>query len=310
MLFKIILKPLEIIRKFISIVRSGNYLFLLFALPGHFYSPIPDINEIRMNSKIIFDITNKELPGIFLNEDEQLSLASNFIKFYGDIPFPEKKLTGFRYYFDNDFFSYGDGVSLYSLMRILEPKRIIEIGSGFSSAAMLDVDEKIFGEQIDFTFIEPYTDRLLSLINNKDIERVTILKERVQNISEEIFANLCTNDILFIDSSHVAKIDSDVLHILFKILPILKQGVVIHFHDILWPFEYPKIWLGNGRAWNEAYILRSFLQYNVSFKIMYFNSFIEAHHAKFLKNNMPLMLKKPSSAVTFPNTSLWITKAL
>jgi hypothetical protein len=129
-------------------------------------------------------------------------------------------------------------------------------------------------------------------------------------VPAEIFRSLNENEILFIDSSHVAKTHSDVLHILFDILPLLKKGVLIHFHDILWPFEYPKIWLDQGRAWNEAYFLRAFLQYNKSFEILYFNSFMEFHHNDFLRGNLALMVKTPSSEITPGNASLWIRKAL
>ena len=116
------------------------------------------------------------------------------------------------------------------------------------------------------------------------------------------------NDILFVDSSHVAKTQSDVVHLLFKILPSLNKGVIIHFHDILWPFEYPRLWLDDGRAWNEAYFLRAFLQFNSAFRILYFNSMMENRLSDFLRSTMPLAMKTPSSRLTPGNTSLWIRK--
>ncbi len=317
MLFSNVLKPLKLIRKafrefarIFSILKSENYRFLKSASPGHYYSPIPDIKEIRSNSKVIFDRSVKEIPGVDINEETQLNLAKEFITFYNDIPFSDKEGDDSRYYFDNGYFSYGDTVTLYSMMRLFNPKRIVEVGSGFSSAAMLDIDENFFDGQIEFTFIEPYPDRLLSLITNKDIQRCSILKKPVQEVPTDTFLNLRENDFLFIDSSHVAKMHSDVLHILFRILPSLKNGVVIHFHDILWPFDYPIIWLERGRAWNETYFVGAFLQYNKSFEILYFNSFMEFHHNSFLRSNMPLMLKTPSSKLTPGNTSLWIRKVL
>jgi predicted O-methyltransferase YrrM len=231
---------------------SENVQFLRFAPPGHFYSPTPDIKEIRSNSELIFDRSVREIPGIDMNEDRQLSLAKEFISFYGAIPFPDQKRDDTRYYFENDYYSYGDGCCLYSLMRLVKPKRIVEVGSGFSSAAMLDTNDRCFRGEIDFTFIEPYPDRLLSLLGNEDRKRCSILEQPIQQVPMGIFHRLYENDILFIDSSHVAKTHSDVLHILFTILPSLRAGVLIHFHDILWPFEYPRMWLERGRAWNEA----------------------------------------------------------
>ena len=293
-----------------SLLMSENFQFLRCAPPGHFSSPIPDIKEVRSNSEFIFDRSMREIPGVDINEDRQLSLAKEFISFYGEIPFPNQQRNGIRYYFDNDYYSYGDGVCLYSLMRLIKPKRIVEVGSGFSSAAMLDISDICFGGEIEFTFIEPYPSRLASLLSNEDMKRCRLLEQPVQQVPIGIFHRLYENDILFIDSSHVAKTHSDVLHILFTVLPSLRAGVLIHFHDILWPFEYPRMWLEGGRAWNEAYFVRAFLQYNKAFEILYFNSFMETYHRKFLNDNMPLMLKTPSFEATQTNSSLWIRKTL
>jgi hypothetical protein len=265
-----------------SILKSGNLRFLEFAPPGHFYSPIPDIKELQGKSLIAGTSVSTKISGIDLNIDEQTELAREFAKHYTDMPFPEKKQDGFRYYLDNDYLSYGDGVVLYSMLRRFKPNRVIEVGSGFSSAAMLDVNENFYDSEIDFTFIEPFPDRLLSLLGEHDKERCTILRAPVQEIADDIFGDLHENDILFIDS--------------------------LHFHDILWPFEYPQLWLDEGRAWNEAYVLRAFLQYNTAFRILYFNSMMEVHQAHFLRREMPLVIKKPSSRVTPGNTSLWIRK--
>ena len=173
---------------------------------------------------------------------------------------------------------------------------------------MLDVNEKFYDDKIDLTFIEPSPDRLLGLMKEKDRERCRILQKPVQEVSSALFSSLGEDDILFIDSSHVAKTGSDVLHLFFNVLPSLSKGVIVHFHDVLWPFEYPNAWLECGRAWNEAYMLRAFLQYNSAFRILYFNSMIEAYHSHFLGSEMPLVVKKPSSPITPGNTSLWIRK--
>jgi predicted O-methyltransferase YrrM len=290
------------------LVESGNYQFLKFAPPGHFYSPIPDINEVQAKSRTVFDRSQTEIPGIDLNVEAQAELAREFVAYYKDIPFSEKKQDERRYYLDNEYFSYGDGVVLYSMLRRFKPKRVIEVGSGFSSAAMLDVNEKFFNCEIDFTFIEPFPDRLLSLLGDNDVARSQILRAPVQEAPGGLFAKLHENDILFVDSSHVAKTHSDVMHLLFNILPSLNRGVIVHFHDILWPFEYPSLWLDEGRAWNEAYVLRAFLQYNSTFRILYFNSMMEIHRGNFLRSELALATRTPSSPSTPGNTSLWIRK--
>jgi hypothetical protein len=290
------------------LLESGNYRFLKFAPPGHFYSPIPDIKEVDAKSRTVSDHALAEISGVDLNFEAQVTLAREFTAYHSGIPFPDKKQEGSRYFFDNEFFSYGDAVVLYSMLLRFKPKRVIEVGSGFSSAAMLDVNEKFFNSEIDFTFIEPFPDRLLSLLRHKDAERCKILRAPVQEVPDDLFRELCENDILFVDSSHVAKMRSDVVHLLFKILPSLNRGVLVHFHDILWPFEYPDLWLYEGRAWNEAYILRAFLQYNNAFRIQYFNSMMEIHSGQFLRSKLPIATRTPSCPSTPSNTSLWVRK--
>lgn len=300
--------PREIHRIF-KLVTSGNYQFLRFSPPGHFYSPIPDIGEVRSHAASIFDKSHKTIPGIDLNEQGQLELAQKFSQFHPDINFSENGIHSGRYYYQNEYFSYGDAVSLYSMMRYFKPKKIVEVGSGFSSAAMLDVNENFLDRRIQFTFIEPYASRLHSLITEFDRERCQIIETPVQMVEPGIFRTLEENDILFVDSSHVGKTHSDVLYILFNALPLLNKGVIIHFHDIFWPFEYPREWVEEGKAFNEAYFLRTFLQYNHEFEMLFFNSFLEHHHEEFLRSNLPQMVRTPPSEEVAPsNTSLWLRK--
>jgi hypothetical protein len=127
------------------------------------------------------------------------------------------------------------------------------------------------------------------------------LKKRLQDIDLDIFNKLSDGDILLIDSTHVSKIFSDVNLLLFEILPSLSKGVYIHFHDIFFPFEYPKSWMIEGRAWNEAYILRAFLQYNNCFSIEFFTSYLDFLYRDVLIEKLPLMKRSIGG-------SIWIKK--
>lgn len=259
------------------------------------------MGSILKRKNTFFDRSQTSVPGVKINEAKQIELIKKFALYYKEFPFTEKKQENARYYYCNNFFGSGSAVILYSLMRHFRPRRIIEIGSGFSSAAMLDINDRFFDSKILFSFIEPYPERLLSLLTKNDKETCHIHAEAVQNSSNEIFKDLCANDILFIDSSHVAKIGSDVVHILTNILPALPPGVIIHFHDIYWPFEYPEAWILQGRAWNEAYILKAFLQFNSSFEILLFNSYLSVHHMNVVEEYLPFGLKELGG-------SLWLTK--
>jgi hypothetical protein len=272
-----------------------------FVPPGHFYSPIPNWAEITINEERIFKICARTISGLDLRESEQLVLLQQFTSYYPDIPFTAKKMDGLRYYYDNLAYSYSDAIMLHCMMRHRRPKRIIEVGSGFSSCVMLDTDEFFLASSISATFIEPYPALLMSLIKESDKNKVTVIPQNLQEVSLSVFDSLCRDDFLFIDSTHVSKIDSDVNWILFEILPRLASGVYIHIHDIFYPFEYPKEWLYEGKAWNEAYAVRAFLQYNSAFGIVLMNTFMEHFYDAFFQEHMPLCLKNRGG-------SLWIQK--
>ena len=216
------------------------------------------------------------------------------------MPFTAEKKNGLRYYFENGFFSYTDGILLYSLIRFLKPKKIIEIGSGFSSAVMLDTNELFFNNEIDLTFIEPFPERLYSAIKENDKKCTSIVVSEVQQVPLATFEELNSGDILFIDSSHVVKTGSDVCFILFEILPKIKSGVIIHFHDIFYPFEYLEAWVKEGRNWNEDYFLKAFLMYNNAFEILLFPDYLHKLY-KNTFNNMPLCYQNTGG-------SLWLSK--
>ncbi len=292
--------PYRALRLLYGLYRTGNFPFVYSSPPGHFYSPIPDWREIEARSRTIFERNTNECPGVDLNEKAQLDLLDSFSRYYGALPFSDTPSEDTRYYYRNGYFSYPDAIILYSVLRHYTPRRVVEIGSGFSSAVMLDVNDLFLQDGALFTFVEPYPERLLELLTQKDSKH-NILQRQAQDVPLETFRSLSENDILFVDSSHVVKAGSDVAHILFNILPELEPGVIVHFHDIFWRFEYPKEWLLAGRAWNEAYFLRSFLQFNKTFEIMYFNSFMEANHADMLRRKMPLCLMNPSG-------SIWLRK--
>lgn len=270
--------------------------------PGHFYSPIPNKDELIDNFNS-FNINPPNIAGINLNDEVQLDFIKKISHYYQEMPFEAQNKKDLRYYFENDAYSYSDAICLYGMIRELKPKKIIEIGSGFSSALMLDTNEKFLNNQIDFTFIEPYPELLLSLLNQNDHnnKKINILDKKLQEVDLNIFKTLEANDILFIDSTHVAKAFSDVQKEIFEVLPLLNKGVFVHFHDIFYPFEYPQEWLLEGRAWNEAYLLRAFLQYNNAFEIALFNTYLYQKHNDILKANIPLSLKNSGG-------SIWLKK--
>ena len=243
----------------------------------------------------------KKIPGINLNEEAQLELFEEFSKYYLSLPFYPHKRENLRYFYENNSYSYSDAICLYCTINHAKPKKIIEVGSGYSSCLILDTNDLIFDSTISCSFIEPYPQLLLSLIKDSDRDKIEIIQKKLQNVEVSKFSELNAGDILFIDSTHVSKIDSDVNHIFFEVLPTLKKGVYIHFHDIFYPFEYPKEWILEGRAWNEAYMLRAFLQHNQDYEIVFFNTFLELFYKDKFVEKMPLCMKNMGG-------SIWLKK--
>lgn len=298
-MIKSVLKKLPLFGKVYSnyILYKENACYA----PAHFYSPIVDVKEIKNREDIIWSYRNLlTIPGIDLNIDEQLNLVEKFYQYYDEMPFKDLKSENLRYYFDNNYYSYTDASVLYFMIRHFQPKRIVEVGSGYSSAVMLDTNELFFDNNIKLTFIEPYPDRLKGLLKSDDKKYVDLIETKVQTADLNLFMQLEAGDILFIDSSHVSKTDSDLNHLLFVVLPILKPGVIIHFHDIFYPFEYPAAWVLEGRNWNEDYLLKSFLMYNSNFKIQFFADYLHLHYENCF-DKMPILYKNTGGCI-------WLTK--
>jgi predicted O-methyltransferase YrrM len=248
----------------------------LFVPIGHFYSPIPDPEDVEAH--LARQDKDKQILGIDFHDDEMRSLWNELLPAMKKIPFTDKPSDTLRYYYLNDQFSFGDASIFYSMLATRTPKRMIEIGSGYSSALALDVNQRE-NLGIDFTFIEPYPDRLNMLLKSTDRRKAKIVEKKVQEVELELFDELEEGDLLFIDSSHVVKTGSDVCYELLEILPRLKAGVTVAIHDMFYPFEYPKSWcLDDNRGWTELYLVRAMLMHSQRYKIKFFNHYFGLKH--------------------------------
>jgi len=239
--------------------------------PGHFHSPIPDMADVWAREETIFR-SRTEIPGIDLRADEQVALMGELATLSREHPWTDGHEL--RYRFDNHMFARGDALALYGMLRRFQPSRVVEVGSGFSSALMLDTDDVHLDSRTRFTFIDPYPERLHGLLSDADRDRVTVIEERAELLDPKVFSDIEPADLLFIDSSHVSRIGSDVNFLFLEVLPQLPAGVLVHIHDIPWPFEYWRHWVAQGRYWNEAYLLRALLTDNPRFRMLWFSSYM------------------------------------
>jgi len=280
---------------------DGQPTIATWVPPGHFYSPIADVEQLRARRDIVFD-RERPVEEIAFRDAEQLALLSRLSAHVSKLPFSADKAAGLRYHFDNPHFSFGDGTILASMLMETRPKRMIEIGSGYSSALTLDINDAFLAGELNVTFVEPYPHLLYSLMSPEDRAKHKVIVSKVQDVELELFDQLEAGDILFIDSTHVTKADSDVNFEIFHVLPRLKSGVLIHIHDIFYPFEYPEEWLlHENRSWNELYLVRAFLMYNDKFDIEFFNSYMYHRHRDAFISAMPNVKRNWGG-------SLWLRK--
>jgi len=265
--------------------------------PGHFYSPVPSLQEVRRRADLLFAPPPRALPGIDPNERVQLSMLEAFLPHYREQPFRREATPGLRYRFDNTAYAHSDALGLYCMLRHFRPRRVIEVGSGWSSCVTLDTDQLFLGGRTACTFIEPYPALLEELILPGDRARIEVLPVAAQDVPLDRFRALEAGDVLFIDSTHVSKVGSDVNYLFLDVLPALRPGVVVHVHDIFWPLEYPRAWIEDGRAWNEAYLLRAFLTFNAGYEILYCNSWMQHFHRERVLRDMPLCFENGGGSI-------------
>jgi predicted O-methyltransferase YrrM len=221
--------------------------------------------------------------GIDIRERAQVRLLSEFsARFRGEYDaFPRHKTpVAHQYYVNNGNFESADGEILYCMIRYFKPRRVVEVGSGYSTylsaQAILRNREEDRNYDCELVAIDPYPNSVLRA-GFPGLSR--LIAEKVQNVGMSEFDGLRENDILFIDSSHVLKIGSDVQHEYLEILPRLNRGVLVHVHDIFLPSEYPRQWVKKEYSfYTEQYLLQAFLAFNGAFEILWMGSYMHLKH--------------------------------
>ncbi|TFF90911.1 MAG: class I SAM-dependent methyltransferase [Promethearchaeota archaeon] len=257
----------------------------LHIIPNHYYYPVPDTRFLTTKTFT----SRSELIGINMNVNEQLELLNkfnaNYAKEFNDFPRFRTKIPH-QYYVTNGNFRSVDGEILYCMIRDFKPKKIIEIGSGYSTfcsaQAILKNEEEDKNYSCELIAIEPYPNKILQ----QGFPGLTeVMIKNLQDVPIKFFKKLTENDILFIDSSHILNIGNDVYLEYLEILPRLNKGVLVHIHDIFLPAEYPPEWVLNLlRFFNEQYLLQSFLCFNDDFKILWASKYMQMEHSEKLEN--------------------------
>ena len=182
------------------------------------------------------------------------------------------------------------------MIRHFKPETVLEVGSGHST--LLGAQACRLNESTRYLCIDPWPRDFIA----GGVPGTELIREKVENLGIELFQQLQRNDILFVDSSHVIRTASDVCFIILEVLPRLAEGVIVHFHDIFLPFEYPKEWIVERRLfWTEQYLLQAYLTENNRAKVVFANHFMSETYTEEVRQTFP-------NALWIGGGSLWIVK--
>jgi len=276
--------------------------FRLIILPDYYYVPISNILDLNKDKSWR---KKSNLDGIKIDLKNQLDNIKKIV-----LPFQEEYKNG-KIYNEAVKLNAGPGYgvieaqALHGVIRHYSPKKIIEIGSGVSTHCMLEAGAK------NITCIEPYTSNFLKTNTN-----IKLIKKKVQDAGIKIFEDLSVGDFLFIDSTHTLKIGSDVSQIYLEIIPKLKPGVIIHIHDIYFPYNYSREANNTMYQWLETQMLQALLIKNQKIEILFCMSHLHYEFSNDLKEIFPMYepqkdidgISKIRDKGFFPSSIYLITK--
>jgi len=245
------------------------------------------------------------LPGININMQGQLAMLDQLGAMWAEIgaclPWPKQERDSeLRFYYENPSYSYFDAMSLAAMLQRLKPKRILAFVDEFQYACFMDILERLQLGAV-CKFIEPDPHRLENYAPLPEDSPHVIICSTLKTLERQHFDQLEAGDVLFVDTTHVAKAGSDVCRLFGQVLPSLAPYVWVQIHDVFWPFEYPEGWLREGRSWNELYVLRAWLQFNGAVEIKLLLNYLWLFYESDCVRNFPDSKLNPGGA-------LWIMR--
>ncbi|MBM4406933.1 MAG: class I SAM-dependent methyltransferase [Chloroflexi bacterium] len=260
-------------------------------------SPIPNLGQFTYHDR------RYPLAGIDMNDKAQLE----FLPLFKNYKYLAEEFRSPKGQFDfrvpNDSFGYISAVVLRAFLSLCSPRRIIEVGAGNSTLVTAGfVQHAPLVKQPRFTIIEPYPKGVATYQIPGVHERVC---KQLEEVELSLFESLDANDILFIDGSHYVKAGGDVNYAVLEILPRLQSGVIVHFHDVFLPFDYPKAWIVQDRTfYTEQYLLQAFLYGNSLYEILWAERYMKDKYPGLMQNAFTLIEEKWNHN----SNSLWIRK--
>jgi hypothetical protein len=157
---------------------------------------------------------------------------------------------------DNPFYGRGDAELLFAMLRWAAPARVLELGSGWSTHVA-----RAAAPEAEIVAVDPEPQAQLPAgVRHERADAAELPLDR--------FTGLAAGDVLFIDTSHVVRRGGEVNRIVLGVLPRLRPGVLVHFHDVFLPYEYPRLFFAWGGHFTEQYLLAAVLEGNADWEVV------------------------------------------
>lgn len=263
----------------------------LHLTPVHFYFPIPDTRELAASYP-----HRTEAAGIDLRPDFQLQLLAEALAPFAPEcdGWPREAAGEGGFHLANDSFGWIDPFVYHALVRHVKPKTVIEVGSGYST--LVGAEAARCNGPTRYVCIDPYPRDFIA----RGVPGVELVQRPVQELGTAFFQGLAAGDVLFVDSSHVVRTGSDVSFLVLEVLPRLAPGVLVHFHDVFLPDEYPRDWAVDKLLfWTEQYLLQAYLADNPHVEVWLASHYIATRHPEAVRRAFPKALAPTGGSFWF-----------
>jgi hypothetical protein len=266
-----------------------------------YYSPVPDLGSLPPD---IWD-RRSELGGIALDAGRAMEFVERELAPFIaelDARSDDPGVPG-AFFLNNANYESVDAELLFAMVRWSRPRKVVELGSGFTTLLIADACRRNArdGAAVEHVAFDPYPRRH---ILGEHVPAPTRFEPvSATEVPLDVFRDLEAGDVLFVDTTHTVKLGSDVNFVILDVLPTLAPGVLVHFHDVFLPWEYPRVWFEEMRyLWAEQYLLQAFLAYNDAFEVVV--------PAQLLAREAPRRLSEvvPSFGPGVSPAALWIRR--
>jgi hypothetical protein len=291
-------------RRVIDLVNRTGWIV---ARTSDFYSPLRPVGELRRHvgrwhRPSAMRGVHYDLDAI---ERKLASLCADFGAEFTALPSYDEILRRNH----GRGFTRVDAQVLYMMLRRLKPRRYLEVGSGMSTyyAALAAERNAAEGRPLAITAVDPFASDVV-----RGLPGVEIRKQEAQDLPVEFYAGLGEGDVLFIDSTHIVRIDGEVPYLVLEVLPALPQGVWVHIHDVHFPYHVPVDPAGYvfNRRWpllfTEAMLVQAYLAWNPRVEIVLSTPLLRHFREAALERLLPGYQRLESEAFDTHHGSLWL----